>query len=185
MAGQLIDQQLGYAECLGDGFGTLINPEAKRFFSIYVQEVNLPEDLSAIGSLADNGNFPFEKAKYTFYILVDSSRKYKNVINELKTIFQKMVLSHETCHFVFYYELFFSLGNYSIEKLYKMFHDALTEKLDSSITNTAQPVTGVHKYKEFLKNFWYYTDSHYDKNKPPLHDYEESNIKFFGYLTEK
>ena len=53
LAGQLFDQNLEFAECIGDGFGTQITSNAKRFLSISVIEEDLPEDLAAVGALVE------------------------------------------------------------------------------------------------------------------------------------
>ena len=86
LAGQLIDQKLEHAVCIGDGFGTRINQDGKHFFSIYVKEEDLPGDLAAVGALVDNEGSDFQKTKFTFFILIDSSKKYKNLTDDLKNI---------------------------------------------------------------------------------------------------
>ena len=191
LAGQFINQGQDHAECIGEDFGSQINQNGKLFFSIYLQEEDLPGDLAAVGVLVDNkaSEYKFNRTGYTFFIFIDSSSKHKEITDDLKTIFEKMVLSHETCHFVFYYELFFKLGADLTDTLYTEFQSIVSGKLKSAITNesdiTNETVIEEHIYEEFLRNFWKYPNAHYDKKKLTNHDYMESNALFFNYLIKK
>jgi hypothetical protein len=99
------------------------------------------------------------------------------------------VLSHETCHFVFYYELFILLGADLSETVYTQFQSTVSGKLKKAITretdNTSETVFEEHKYDEFIKNFWRYDNSHFDKKNLTKHDYKESNSYFFLFFTKK
>ena len=189
LAGQFIDQKLEHAECIGDDFGTQINQNAKLFFSIVIIEEDLPHDLAAIGVLVDNRASAFNRTGYTFFIFIDTSKKHKAITDDLRTVFEKMVLSHETCHFVFYYELFCLLGADLTSTVYTEFQNIVSGKLKAAITKemniTNETVFEEHKYGEFIRNFWEYPNSHYDKKKLTDHDYNKSNLIFFGYLTQK
>jgi len=189
LAGQLFDKNLEFAECIGDGFGTHISSNAKHFISISVVEEDLPEDLAAVGALVDNRSSDFRITDYTFFIYIDSSRKYPNIADDVKTIFQKMVLSHEICHFVYYYELFLQLGDDLTSTVYTQFQSIISGKLKNAIIGetdiTSETVIEEHKYEEFIRNFWNYPNSHYDKDNRTSHDFTESNRNFFRYLNEK
>ena len=189
LAGQLFSLRQNHAECIGEGFGVHISASAKQFFSIYVVEEDLPDDFATVGVLVDNRASEFNKTGYTFYIFIDSSKQYKDMTNDLKTIFKKAVLSHEICHFVFYYELFFQLGDNLTDIVYAKFQNIVSGKLENSIMkdkdDISQTVFDEHKYEEFLKNFWEYPNSHYDKKKLTKHDYSKSNATFLRYLTKK
>ena len=191
LAGQLFDEKMNHAECIGEDFGPQISPNAKQFFSISVIEEDLPYDLAAFGVLVDNraSEFEFNRTGYTFFIYVDSAEKYEKLTDDLKTIFEKMVLSHETCHFAFYYELFFQLGADLTSTVYTQFQSIVSGKLKDAITDeadiTSETLVEEHMYEEFLRNFWEYPNSHYDKKGHTHHDYNASNKQFFGYLTQK
>ena len=189
LAGQLFEQNLEFAECIGDGFGTQITRNAKHFISISLIEEDLPEDLAAVGSLVDNRASDFKETDYTFFIYVDSSKKYPNFTDDIKTVFQKMLLSHETCHFAFYYDLFLQLGDDLTSTLYTEFQSIVSGKLKNAIIDetdtTSETIFEEHKYEEFFKNFWDYPDSHYDKDTRTDLDYNELNMIFFRYLNEK
>jgi flavodoxin len=189
LAGQFIDNGQESAECIGKDFGTQINQYAKVFFSVSLIEEDLPGDLAAIGVLVDNRAAEFNRNGYTFFIYIDSTKKHEEITDDLKTLFEKMVLSHETCHFVFYYELFLSIGADSTDTAYTQFQSKVSGQLEKAITremdNTSQTVTDEHMYGEFLKNFWKYDNAHFDKKKLTGHDYKESNVYFFNYLTQK
>jgi hypothetical protein len=189
LAGQFIDNEEAHAECIGEDFGSQVNQSAKLFFSISLIEEDLPHDLAAVGVLVDNRAAEFNRKGYTFFIFIDSSKKHEEITDDLRNIFKKIVLSHETCHFAFYYELFLLLGADLTSTVYTQFQNIVSGKLKSAITRetnvTSETVVEEHKYEEFLKNFWDYPNTHYDKKKLTNHDYNESNKLFFGYLTQK
>jgi hypothetical protein len=189
LAGQFIDNKQTHAECIGEDFGSKINQNAKLFFSISLIEEDLPNELAALGVLVDNRAAQFNRIGYTFFIFVDSSKKQKKITDDIKTVFKKMVLSHETCHFVYYYELFESLKGDSTSTVYTQFQSMVSGKLKKAITNendiTSETVVDEHIYKEFIMNFWVYQNSHFDRYKKTDHDYNESNELFFRYLTSK
>jgi len=189
LASQFIDNGQTHAECIGEDFGNQINPNAKLFFSISLIEEDLPQDLAAVGVLADNRAAEFNRNGYTFFIFIDSSKKHEKITDDLKTIFKKMVLSHETCHFVYYYELYDKLDGDLTSTAYTKFQSMVSGKLKKAIINegniTSQTVVEEHLYKEFIINFWKYENSHYDRNKKTNHNYKESNELFFNYLTNK
>jgi len=189
LAGQFIDNDSEYAECIGEDFGNLISQNAKLFFSISLVEEDLPSDLAAIGILVDNRAAQFNRTGYTFFIFIDSSRNLVNITDDLKTIFKKMVLSHETCHFAYYYELYLQLGDDLTSTLYTIFQNSVSVKTRATETNendvTSQTVTDEHKYEEFIRNFWLYPNTHYDRTKKTSHDYQNSNKHFLRYLISK
>jgi hypothetical protein len=189
LAGQLINQKQAYAECAGEDFGPRIDQNAKLFFLITVREADLPGDLAAVGALVDNKPEEISRKGYTFFIFIDSTKKHEKITDDLKTIFEKMVLSHETCHFVFYYELFCAIGADSTDTAYTQFQSKISGKLKKAMTketdNTTQTVSDEHMYGEFLRNFWEYDNTHFDGKKLTGHDYNESNAYFFNYLTQK
>jgi hypothetical protein len=189
LAGQLFDQQQARAECAGEDFGSHLDQYAKQFFSITVIEADLPRDLAAIGALVENKPGEFNHKGYAFFIFVDTTRNHDEITDDLKTIFEKMVLSHEACHFVFYYELFLSIGADSTDTVYTQFKSSISGKLKNAIIrepdNTRQTATDEHIYAEFLENFWRYDNSHFDRKKLTGHDYTESNKYFLWYLTQK
>jgi hypothetical protein len=189
LAGQFIDQKQSFADCVSDDFGTQINPMAKKFFSITLIEEDLPADLAAIGVLCDDIVSPLKSRSYTFFIYIDSSKKHSKITDDLKTNFAKLVLSHETCHFAFYYELFLRLGADLTNTLYEQFQNIVSGKLKDAITNetdiTCETVVEEHSYEELIKNFGQYPNSHYAKDNQTKLDYNRLFNSFFGFLTEK
>jgi len=85
LAGQFIDEGQDHAECFGDDFGTQINQNAKLFFSVSLIEEDLPGDLAALGFLVDNraSEFEFNRTGYTFFIFIDSTKKHKEITDDL------------------------------------------------------------------------------------------------------
>jgi hypothetical protein len=189
LAGQFIDRNQDHAECVGADFGTLIAPAAKDFFSISLIEEDLPEDLAAVGVLCDDTASATKRRSYTFFIYIDSSKKFHKITEDLKNIFFKLILSHEICHFAFYYELFFDLGANLSATLYENFQNVVSGKLKDSITSevdiTSETVVEEHRYRELIQNFGKYPDSHYARNNPTKLDYAELFDAFFAFLTEK
>jgi hypothetical protein len=189
LAGQFIDQRQNHAECIAEDFGPQINQNAKIFFSISLIEEDLPGDLAAIGVLCDDAVSPIKNRGYTFFIYIDSSKKYNNITEDLKNVMAKLILSHETCHFAFYYELFIRLGADLTSTLYTEFQSIVSGKLNDAISNeadiTSETVVEEHSYKELIYNFGYYPNTHYAKNNPTDLDYNDLFMNFFNYITQK
>jgi len=189
LAGQFIDNGQDHAECTGDDFGSRIIKNAKKFFTVSIIKEDLPSDLAAVGVLCDDTVSPLKRRSYTFFIYIDSSKKQKKITEDLKTIFLKLILSHETCHFAFYYELFLRLGADLSNTLYEQFQNIVSGKLKKSITNendiTSETVVEEHSYKELVENFGKYPNSHYTKGYPTELNYNDQFNFFFGYLTQK
>jgi len=189
LAGQFIEQKQNHAECVGEDFGSSINTNAKDFFSVSLIEEDLPEDLAAIGVLCDDAVSPLKKRGFTFFIYIDSSKKYSKITEDFKAIIAKLILSHETCHFAFYYELFLRLGADLTSTLYTQFQNIVSGKLKDAITNEAdttnETVIEEHRYKELIENFGNYPNTHYAKENPTALDYNYLFQVFFGYLTQK
>jgi hypothetical protein len=100
-----------------------------------------------------------------------------------------LILSHETCHFAFYYELFLTLGADLSVTLYEEFQNIVSGKLINAITKesdiTAQTVIEEHSYQELVKNFGNYPNTHYSKTHHTDIDYHYLFTSFFNYLTLK
>jgi len=189
LAGQFIDNKQDNAECTEDDFGSRINRYAKKFFTVSIIKEDLPADLAAVGVLCDDTVSILKRRSYTFFIYIDSSKKHKKITEDLKNIFLKLVLSHETCHFAFYYELFLRLGADLSNTLYEQFQNIVSGKLKKAITNekdiTSETVIEEHSYKELIENFGNYPKSHYAKGNPTELNYNELFLSFFEYLTQK
>ena len=193
LAGQLFDQNQDHAECIGADFGGKINENAKNFFSISVIEVNLPNDLNAIGVLVDNraSEYECDRTGYTFFIYIDPSKKNeKKTLDDIDTSFGKMLLAHEVCHFVYYYELFLNLKGDSTSTMYTQFQNMVSGRLKDAIfneaDNTKETVVEEHKYKESLENRFIYPDSHFTKDNRTgrNYNYTETYKTFLKYLNE-
>jgi len=189
LAGQFIDNKQDYAECTEEDFGSRITRNAKKFFTVSIIKEDLPSDLAAIGVLCDDTVSILKRRSYTFFIYIDSSKKNKKITEDLITIFSKLILSHETCHFAFYYELFLRLGADLSNTLYEQFQNIVSGKFKKAITNekdiTSETVVEEHSYAELVKNFGNYPNSHYAKGYPTELNYNELFISFFEYLTQK
>ncbi|MCL1993613.1 MAG: hypothetical protein FWG66_11780 [Spirochaetes bacterium] len=189
LAGQYIDQRQDFAGCAGKDFGTLINPCAQEFFSIAVIAEDLPGDLAAVGVLCDDSASHLKKRGYTFFVYIDSSKKKKNITEDLKNIFSKLVLSHETCHFAFYYGLFLDLGADLSSTLYEKFQNIVSGKLRDAITRetniTFETVVEEHSYSELITNWGDYHDSHFTKNSQTVQGIAPLFYHFFDYLTQE
>jgi hypothetical protein len=189
LAGQFINSHYGFAECVEDDFGGDFHQNAKKFFSIELIETDLPKNLAAVGLLCDDSVSPHPRKAYTFFIYIDSSKKYLKITDDLKTILSKLFLSHEVCHFAFYYELYLSLGADLTETLYEKFQNIVSGKLKSAITRekdiTSQTVVEEHSYDELLKNFNSYRPEHFSKGNPTHLEYRNLLASFFDYLTSK
>ncbi|MDR3247408.1 MAG: hypothetical protein LBT39_01360, partial [Treponema sp.] len=182
LAGQFIDQGQNHAECIDDDFGNQVHQNIKSFFSIAIIEEDLPNNLAAVGILCDDSVSEYPRSSYTFFIYIDSSRKYENITSDLKAILFKLFLSHETCHFAFYYELFINLGADLTNTVYEQFQNTVSGRLSHAITNeqdiTSQTVVEEHSYEELVKNVGKYPNSHFSKNNQTSLDYNSLFISF-------
>ena len=191
LAGQLFDQNQDHAECIGADFGSNIIPNAKQFFSISIIEEKLTNDLNAIGVLVDNraSENEFDRTGYTFFIYIDPSKKYEEkILFNIKTLFGKMLLSHEACHFVYYYELFLKLKGDLTSTMYTQFQNIVSGRFKNAISNendnTKETVVEEHKYKESLEYSFIYSDSHFDKDNRTGREYNETYKNFIEYLDK-
>ena len=93
------------ARCTGaQGFNGQLPKDAQDFFSVTIECADLG-DKDILGVLVDdavNG----EAYTFTFMIFINCGK-----FNELQLIFAlAAILSHEICHFAFFYELFMNEG---------------------------------------------------------------------------
>ena len=88
----------------------LISQSAKKFFSICVIEADLEDDLATIGVLVDNRSKAFKETDYTFFIFIDSSRKYEGKTDDFKTMFKKKGFVPRNLSFCVLLRVVFSIG---------------------------------------------------------------------------
>jgi hypothetical protein len=187
LAGQFSDQ--GHVECVLDDFGPQMPEAARSFFSISIVEEDLPKNTAAIGILCDNTVHNPSSETFTFHIFIDSSKKFKKITADLKAVFLKLILSHEICHFAFYYELFINLGAALSSVIYTRFKNTVSGKLKDAITQekdiTSETVVDEHSYEELILNFGRYPQEHFTKRNKSNIDYQEFFVIFFNFLTQK
>ena len=188
LAGQFIENR--YAECVLDELGSHINVNAKDFFSIVVIEEKLEGDIAVVGVLSDDILDPPYKKSYTFFIFVDLSKDSVNMTKDLKDVCLKLILSHEICHFAFYYELFLDLGKGGISTtIYDTFRNIVSGTLKDAITPekdmTSETVIEEHTLTELLRNCTLYPNSHFCKNRATSLDFQNLFSNFFDFITKE
>jgi hypothetical protein len=105
LAGQFTTETT--ARCAGKNFGINISPNSKEYFSIAIIPESLNINIEVLGVSYDDSIHIASRNGFTFTVYIDFS-KYDD---EIQKVLFPIILSHEICHFAFYYELFLKLGD--------------------------------------------------------------------------
>ncbi|WP_461254919.1 hypothetical protein [Treponema sp. R80B11-R83G3] len=175
LAGQFFDTNS--ACCVGKDFGINISSSAKEYFSVDIVSEELQNDLVVLGVLFDDSAYVPGRTGFTFTIYIDLSR-FIDLVD--KTLFQ-IILAHEICHFVFYYELFLKLGDNTGIRSNNDFIHAVSSKLIGAVTNerdnTSQTIFDEHNIANLLNNLRNFQSIHFSKG-------QETNINYQKFLDD-
>jgi len=180
LTGQFFSNQS--AQCVGSEFGINISLNAKEYFSVAIIPENLPNDLVVLGVLLDDSVHIASRNGFTFVIYIDPSKINKKAFEVLSLI----IISHEICHFAFYYELFLKLGdntgivahsNYT-HTISGTFMEGVTQEQDK----TSQTIFDEHNINELLRNLRNYPKKHFAKGKETKIDYRAFLDDFLVHL---
>jgi len=182
LAGQFFNSETKSARCVGNDFGVNLSLNAKDYFSVVIIPERLIDDRVVLGVLLDDSSHMASRNGFTFVIYIDVDK----VDGEAFKIFSAIILSHEICHFSFYYELFIKLGdNTGIIAHSKFTHavsftmmDAITEEEDK----TSQTIFDEHNINDLVRNMRRYPKKHFTKGKDSKIDYQGFLDKFLDRL---
>jgi len=170
------------AQCVGREFGVNVSQNAKEYFSVAIISENLPNDLVMLGVLLDDSVHIASRNGFTFVIYIDPSKINENAFEVISLI----IISHEICHFAFYYELFIKLGdntgivahsNYT-HTISGTFMEGVTQEQDK----TSQTIFDEHNINELLRNLRNYPKRHFAKGKETKIDYRDFLDDFLVHL---
>jgi len=171
LAGQFFDTKT--ARCAGKDFGINISINAKEYFSVAVIPEKLSNDLDVLGVLSDDSAHIPARNGFTFTIYID----LKNYTENAKKILSQIIISHEICHFAFYYELFLKLGDSTDIRTHNNFTHAVSTKLIGAVTteqdNTSQTLFDEHNITNLIKNLRKFPKSHFSKGHETKIDYQK------------
>jgi hypothetical protein len=183
LAGQFFTTKT--AQCVGDDFGIQISLAAKDFFSIAIIPETLPQDMVVFGVLFDDSAKTANRNGYTFTIYIDVDKIGSSEFKPKSSL----ILSHEICHFAYYYELFTWLGGNTGIRVQNNFKYNVSDKLIGAVIpeqdSTSQTNIDEHSMSELIKTFGNYDINHFTKGNHSLIDYNSFFHDFFKHLRNK
>ena len=183
MLGHLADQfikdrnPIKTARCVSaEHYGNQLPTAAQYFFSVYIESRDLSaQNIDVVSILVDDTKNEYAKNTYTLVIIVD----YDHLNRVMADLLFTVILSHEICHFVFYYELFIKLGGDSSSNVYNKFKNIV------SITEDEINITRVDHHKvedlidlsNFIRILTKFPKSHFAKKN-------ETDIKYDEFFSD-
>jgi len=169
--------------CVGEDFGIHLSLAAKEYFSIAIIREALPNDKAVLGVLVDDSVHIPGRNGCTLVLYVDLE-KFDEPVND---IYAALFLSHEICHFAFYYGLFLRLGDNTSNVLHDNFTHAVCGTLNGVVRCEADSPGAAtleeHGVVELLENFRKYPNSHFSRGTETNTDYRRLIDDFYSYLN--
>ena len=180
LAGQFFEN--GNAQCVGNEFGIHLSLAAKDYFSVAIIQEELPDNKAVLGVLIDDSAHDPSRNGYTLVIFIDT----RKITGEIYEILFLLILAHEVCHFVFYYELFIKLGDNTGIVTHSNFTHIVAIKLIEAIIeeqdSTSQTIMDEHDIDSLARNYRNFPKKHFTKGKDSNIDYKHLLDDFFNYL---
>jgi len=146
LARQFLKNQ--YALCAdSEDFAGQLTKEAQEFFSIVIRFGDLG-NIDLLGVLCDDTKNKGGKNTYTFVIFVNSAKL--NLHDAFQEIAFAVMLSHEICHFAFYYELFLSVGGSLSSNDYNKFKNKIVGIFEGSIDTISKTPVDQHTFPDLI-----------------------------------
>jgi len=187
LASQFLRDQ--YALCAtAKDFAGQLTKEAQEFFSIVIRFGELGDhDLVAV--LCDDTQNKGGQNTYTFVIYLNSAKL--NLQNAFQRIAFAVILSHEICHFAFYYEFFLSLGGERSSNDYNNFKNKIVSTFEGGIDTIGKTPVDKHTFPdlinlnnllETIKILENYPKEHFANKNPTDIDYRSFFFHFLKHL---
>ena len=185
LAGQFFNSKTKSARCTGKEFGPQISLATQEFFSVAIIPETLPQDKVVLGVLSDDSAKIANRNGYTFTIYIDVD-KINGPEFKPKSL---LIISHEICHFAYYYELFIWLGGTTGIRVQNDFKYHVSDKLIGAVIQE-QDITRLasiddHSMTELIRTFGSYDINHFTKGNHSLIDYNSFFRDFFNRLRKK
>jgi len=188
LAGQFFNSGTYSARCAKNEFGVEISLAAKEYFSIAVVPKALPGDRVVLGVLFDDSAKVEARDGHTFTIYIDVEKIRTNFTNPLTfKLMSLIILAHEICHFVYYYELFVGIGDSTGIREQNIFKYQISEKLIDAVVeeedNTSQTNIDEHGIEELVETFGGYNKEHFTKGGGTLINFFDFFHNFLEHLN--
>ena len=185
LAGQFFNSESKSARCTGKEFGMQISRAAREYFSIAIIPRTLPQDRVVFGVLSNDAVQIESRNGYTFTIYIDIQKIIGPAFNILSTI----ILAHEICHFVYYYEYFIRIGDNTGTRVQNTFTWQVSDRLIDAVIedhdNTSQTNIDEHNITELIETFEKYDPNHFTKGNSTLTDFSSLFLDFLIHLNFK
>jgi len=174
------------ARCVGKEFGINISLNAKEYFSVAIIPEKLVSDRVVLGVLLDDSAHEASRNGFTFVIYIDTDKITEGINSDAIKIIETGIISHEICHFAFYYELFIKLGDNTGITAHSKFTHAVSVTMMGAITeeqdSTSQTVFEEHNIFDLVSNLKKYPKKHFTKGKESKIDYQGFIESFLDHL---
>jgi len=147
---------------ISEDYGGQLVKDTQEFFSIVVQYADLHNLVDVMGVLSDDSKNT-KKNSYTLVVYFDSNKFHGGAHN----INIAVVLAHEICHFVFFYELFLEKGGVFCTDVYNKFKNSISGKLEDSFFNYKFDMHNLFNIRDLpnvIRLFEDFTTEHFSKN---------------------
>jgi hypothetical protein len=180
LAGQFFSTKS--ALCTGKEFGIQISLAAQDFFSVAIIPQDLPDSRVVLGVLSNDSAKIVSRNGYTFAIYID----LKKIDGPAFKILSSIILSHEICHFAYYYELFIRLGGTTGIRVQTNFTYQVSDRLIDAVIeendSTSETNIDEHNIEELVNTFGKYDKNHFAKGSGTLIDYYSFFHDFLNQL---
>jgi hypothetical protein len=174
LAGQFFSTR--YAICTGLDFGVNISRNAKEYFSVAVIQDELQGDMAVRGVLIDDSAHVPGRNGFTFAIYIDPTKFEEKLFELISTI----IIAHEICHFVSYYEIFLELGDDIGSTKHSYFTNIVSYELIEALTSehdsTSQTLFDGHDINDLLNNLKRFPKEHFSRKR-------ETKINYLSFLN--
>ena len=185
LAGQFFT--VNVAECVGDDFGINISKNAKDYFTVAIIPERLENDLVVLGVLLDDSYHLSPRNGFTFAIYIDVEKITERTNPDAVELIGTIIIAHEACHFVSYYEHFIQLGDSTGIAAHSNFKHAVSTTLMGAITeeqdSTSQNIFDEHNIEDLIRNMRRFPKKHFSKRKESKIDYMKFFNKFLEHLN--
>jgi len=187
LAGQFFNSGTDSARCTKKEFGIQISLAAQEYFSIAIIPEVLPDNKVVLGVLSDDSARIAARNGHTFTIYIDVQKIRASYTNPLAfKLISLIILTHEICHFAYYYELFIGLGDSTGSREQNIFKYQISEKLIDAVIeeddNTSQTNIDEHDIEELVETFGRYDKDHFTKGGGTLINFYDFFHNFLKHL---
>jgi hypothetical protein len=178
---QFLDTQS--ARCIGEDLGENISVNAKKYFSITIDQRELSDNLTMLGVLIDDFKFDKTRNGYTYAIFIDPIKIEGPLFNSFLII----LLAHEICHFAFLYELFINYERDADIIIHNNFFKNISpsknmDKIQSS--SNYQDLFDAHNILNLIEHMGEINKEHFTKSLNSMINFESFFYDFIEHMNK-